>query len=756
MANNYTFDGIKQLIKDRLSLKSSWKKTLFYGTYERIIDAVAFGIDKLVYLSEFLYKESNYETATKISSLLTKAKPLLYKSYRKKGATGIVSLSGSSTFSSTYRYAGSQVYLPRWTVMTDTNKSLSVYTIEDYYYYTGTIGSLNLSVVQGVPKQYTYVASGEDNETFTIYDNSIDNDEIEIFIVDSSGNILDTVDIVDNLYFVYNTTAYSCEVSTSLDQQSVEFKFGDNVTSRKLLAGERVLVKYAQTDGADGDINTQDIITTFQNTIYDSNGSAVTLYLTNDEAITGGSDVETLESIRENANHLFFTGYRLGSEDDWSALLASVSYVYKAIVWTISTVGGSSAVAEQNQVFITAISSDGENLTTAQQTDLIADYINAKKCLTESVSFEDFQKIYLKFEVIAKIQNKSITVMDAAIKQALEDNYGILNSDFQKSIYESNFYSVINNVEDLVHHTTTVYYIEKNVSALLSNYTVWPSYTSDYTSIAENQIYLLESTLKIWIKRKIAGTWLTVQQIGYTDTVDNTIIYGMNGYTINGGSILYSENQISYSIYSIINNAPVNLIPTASSDFSTDGTSYWTASFGTFTWNGIALQDATYTSSGSTGSNSIYKNTLTHAGLTYTITFRAKSTTLTSKPAVYLGTTLATANVQPDLTAVYQNYSFTCLAPDEVAQSLIISFGNTLAVGADVTIDDIIIIESLPSGSYGVKNPGDSDNNGYTIYLEYKTKDGNDQQINSVRIPGFQQISDIEPEDWVTTTLTYI
>ena len=749
----YTFDGIKQEVKNRLSLKNNWKESLYFSTYDRIIDAVTYAIDKSVYQSEFLYKESVWDTATKIESLLIRAIPLQYKAYRKKGATGIVYLSGDSTFSPTYQYGGFQVYLPRWSVLTDTNKTIKVYTTEDYYYYPGTVGNVELSVIEGTPKKYTYVSSGLESETFTIYNDSIDNDQFEIFIVSATGEVLNTVNVVDNLYFVYDTVNYSCEVTTSLDQQSVDFKFGDGITARKLVPGEYILVKYAETSGADGDIGSTGVITTFQDTIYDSSGNTVTLYLTNEEAITGGSDVEDIESIRQNAPNLFFSGYRLGSEGDWSTLLASVSYVYKAIVWTISSVGGSSASAEQNQVFITAISSEGENLTTAQQEDLIDNYINEKKCLTEAVSFQDFEKIYTKFEIVGKIQNKTITVMDQLIKQTLYDNYGVINTDFQTSIYDSNFYSVINNIEDVVRHTTTSYYIEKDLSPLITNRKIFPSYTSEYTTILERQIYLLEDTVKLWIKRKVAGAWLDLMQMGYTDTTDNTLILGMNGYSISNGSILYSQNELDWSIDTIINNDPQNLIPAISSSFITDGTEWWSKTNGSLQWN---TSEAYYTANGNTGTNSIYRNSLVLTGLTYTIKFKAKSATMTSKPEVYLDTTKATETACPNLTTSYQDYEFECLAPDVSTNSLILKFGTSLTNGTILYITDIEIVEKLPSGSFGVKNPADTDEDGYIIYLEYKTKDGYGQQTNSIRIPGFNQISDLEQDDFVTTTLTYI
>jgi hypothetical protein len=609
----YTYDGIKAEIKAKLSLLSNWNTTLYYGVYDRIVDLLAYTADKLVYLAEFYFQESKWTTATKKSSLTKLAKWLSYVPYRKTGAIGTIQLSASSTFNQYYSYTGKEVLIPKWTRFTDTSNILNTYAIEDTYYYTGQIGSIDVNIKEGEPKQFLYIATGVVNEKIYIYSDSIENDIIDIQIVDSSNNILYDVNVTSNLYLINNVTDYYCEILNSPDDTYIYIMFGDDITSKRLSVGERVLITYADTKGSEGNITSSNVITVIKDALYDEDNTQAVLYITNTDNISGGSEVEGIESIRNNANNLFQAGMLLSSLDNWKTVIESASYVYKSVVWTVESLGGSTVVNDQNIVYVSIVSNTGEELTAAQEATLLEDVITPKKCLTEVVSFQTLQKIYVRFDITAKIQNKTISIMDQNIKTALSDNYGVLSTDFQTNIYESNYYRIIDEVDDVVYHSTQIYYMEKNIDASVSNDTLLPSYTSSETSVLDNQCYLVSNSFEIWIKLKIAGVWNNPLLIATSTGTTISAVAG-TGFTISGGYVNYTYNQYSFNIPEIIND------------------------------------------------------------ITHTI--------------------------------------------------------------------------------YGIQNPGDSDNLGYVIFISYKMEDGNGEQSNSIRLPYFYQITDID-ESFIDTDLSY-
>jgi hypothetical protein len=153
-------------------------------------------------------------------------------------------------------------------------------------------------------------------------------------------------------------------------------------------------------------------------------GNALTqsFFLRNTEAISDGSDYESIESIRNNGSNLFYAGYRCGTLADWKNVLESISYIYKATVWTVNDIGGSLLLSDQNKIYITAITSTGDELTFAQKSLTTEELTNNYKSDSEVIDFQSLIKIYPKFDITGKIQNKAITTQAQLIKDTLYVN----------------------------------------------------------------------------------------------------------------------------------------------------------------------------------------------------------------------------------------------------------------------------------------------------------------------------------------------
>jgi hypothetical protein len=545
----YTFDSIKTELKKELSLLSNWATTLYYGVYDRIIDVVSYGLVKDAYLANFLYREAGWLAAEKLSSLTKLAWMLDYTPHRKQGASGNILLSGSSTFSSSYIWAGSNVYIPKWTKFANTAKTIHGYCTSYTTYYTNTVGSLSIPVKEGSPKEYTYIAMGSVNEKIYLYSDSIDNDEVDIYIVDNIGTILSQVTIATNLYLLNDPDTYYSEISNSPNYDYISLMFGDNVHTKQLTSGTHILIKYAETTGVSGNITSSGSITKIDGILYNSVGEPVsTVYVTNSTTISGGTDYEEIESVRNNAPNLFGAGYRCGTLADWNAVLASIPYIYQGNVWSINDVGGSTLISEQNKVFITAINSSGTSITTAQQTTLIATLKEDYASPTEIMEFVAPTKIYLAFEVTAKIRNMSTSAMRQIIKDTLYNKYTTLKSVFATKVYQSEYVALISSLSNIIYHETNIKLMDYN----LGYSKIGEFFNAFYTSsVLEDDVLLIVNSPQIWIKRKVAGVWLDPVQIAYSS---GAAFIGMNGYTLSSTTIDYTEGTYSFIIDTVMNN----------------------------------------------------------------------------------------------------------------------------------------------------------------------------------------------------------
>lgn len=567
---DFTFSGIKQEFKDRLSLLSNWQKTLFYGVYDRLADVVAYISAKVVYVAEYLYREANWNTAQNRESLLYQSDYLSYTPFRKKGASGKVKISADSGFSGSYTYTGESITIPRWTPMTDDTGNIEIYTTEQKIYYKNTVGNLEINVKEGIPKEFTYIASGVADETISIYSDSIDNDEIEMFIVDANGTVLADIEIIgegdnpEKLFFVNDTDTYYCQISNNYDFKNVKFQFGDGITSRKLDPNERVLIKYADTQGDEGNIQNSAVITTIGKTLTDALGNEATIYVTNDEEISDGSDIEDIENIRFYAPRLFQAGYRAGGYNDWTTILENQDAVYKAKVWSADDIG-STDPDDLNKIFITAISNDGNALTSDQQ-DAIVAVLKDLKSVTEAIEWEPLKIIFLLAKIEAKVSNQPFEVIKGQVKDALTDNYGILKTDFQTNIYRSNYVNLLDDLTNIHHledETSEILHMEKTDASddefihTVSSHIIKVSYTSSDTSEKDNQIYLTPDTAEIWMRRKISSVWQDPVLIG--KDVSGTWVgqegdIGPSTYAISNSVINYTTNTVGFQVDTILNN----------------------------------------------------------------------------------------------------------------------------------------------------------------------------------------------------------
>jgi len=545
---DFTYEGILAEIKEQLALETNWANTYYFGVYDNMLSPVAYIAEKMVYAAEFYYRESNWETAQKIESLMTKAVYLDYSAYRKVGASGTLYVSANSGFSSSYVYTGNNVNISQWDEFTNANGNLNVYATADYVYSTGTTGNLSVAVKQGTPKSFTYFALGNNEEKVYIYSDSVDNTEITVHIVDANGVVLNDVSIMGvdvedkRMYFLNDPDNYYCEVSNATDFSYVQVMFGNGVNTKKLTQGERVLIKYAETLGVSGNIQNASIITAFKNTPQDVYGNDATLYVNNTAEISDASDLETIEHIRNHAPNIFQTGYRCGGSNDWVAVLEDHAYITNAIVWSAYDIGDTSE-ANMNKVYIAAISADGDDLTTTQKEDITTNYLKNKKSPTEIASFQDLEIIYAKFSVAGNISTGQTTVVDQAIKTDLDTNYGILNTDFNTDIYESDFYSVISDVDGISWHNTEIYTLEKDFA--YSTPTTAIAVSDLVTSGAVNQIYLTPDTFEIWVENVLSGEVTTIERAGYDLS---GVVLEDNGYNLSGASVNYTDNTFAFVI----------------------------------------------------------------------------------------------------------------------------------------------------------------------------------------------------------------
>lgn len=457
--------------------------------------------------------------------------------------------------------------------------TLANYIIIESPYYVETpnvnskilSGHLIIPVKEGIPKQFTYVSSGAANEVAPLYTSLSDNTDLDISLIDDEENVTDIVQKTSEIFLIEDISKYYCEVSNSSDYTYLNLQFGNGITSRKLLAGQRVLIEYAETKGAEGNILGSGMITKNSSPIFDANENVFVPSVLNITPIIGGKDLESLESIRAKAKNIFSAGFRGASKTDWKALLESIPSVLKAVAWAEYELTENTSEINGAIVHVGAINVGQKNPSLQEQAQFILQYLNPQKSITDIIQWERINIVNFRFFVDAKVEGDSFPNIQSQIQAALIDHYDILKNDFNKSIYHSNYTATIDELDTVLYHETYVEVIERS-----TNFPIILPSTAKKIAISKTiadepdplkQIYLQPLSMKVYLRRKIEGEWQARKLIGQAAIGD--IISGANGYTTTG-SFTYPLNEFFCTIPELV----LDDIPNTEPDFGDPGATF--------------------------------------------------------------------------------------------------------------------------------------------------------------------------------------
>lgn len=612
-------------------------------------------------------------------------------------------------------------------------------------------GHLYVNVKEGVPKEYTYKASGTANEVIELFDDSIDNDEIDIYIVDVDGEILHEVSVVTDPFLINDIDNYSCVVENKTDFSGINIIFGEDIYTRQLVPNEYVLIKYATTSGSSGEIIELNKINTIGSSILTSTGEVANLYVTNDESISGGTDYESLDSIKSNGRNLFGAGYRAGSKNDWLTIIKSHPSVYKATIWTEYDINKVEVSINQNLVYLSAISTAGEDLTVTEKSDISLNYLKDLRPITDVVQWQNLQVINIRLNLTAKIKLVTEDEVKNDVYTILNSNYGILNAEYKTNVYDSDLKAQIQNLDNIIYivdEDTAIYHSEKSevynaIDAALTSHEVVVSLPAVEESNPDNQILLTSGSVEVWIKRKISGTVYDEKQIAQCNSGTPTVLEGINGFNVAGGVVSYVSNIVSYNITDII----LDSVPPPEIDGSTYGYQEWS-----------------FTAPTTTASASGLNNDATVYNCTITVDGTPKAIAITGSAAQTIQTVIDEINSDLGASAVAGfnasggggNGSIKVTSATYGTSSSVLITDTDLfsnITNADASPDTAVA--GTAPGTFGVINPSESDSNGYWLRLVYRTENGNGDFTEDIRLPYFYNITNIQEDD-IFYTLSYI
>jgi DNA-dependent RNA polymerase auxiliary subunit epsilon len=329
--------GLKAALQERLNETGIFTDQLYAGSnLSQLIDILAYNYNTLIYYvnrtgSESLFNESQiYENINRLVKLI---------GYNPIGnQTSVLSF----TMSATQDMPVALYNIPRYSYMT--LGSISYSFKEDITLYHSITGieymediSKSKLFYQGRFIEYPiYEATGDENEIVYLLpgDNVIiDHFNIDVYVKSVSNEKWTQWTRTNSLY-LENSNDKKYEIRLN-EKQHYEIKFGNNINGKKLEEGDLVAVYYLMSNGKSGEVGVNALqagkLIRYTSTQYDEilqdvqyenitiipDEQLSNLIFDNNSSSTYYSQVEDVESIRNNAPKSYRTQYRLVTESDF-------------------------------------------------------------------------------------------------------------------------------------------------------------------------------------------------------------------------------------------------------------------------------------------------------------------------------------------------------------------------------------------------------------------------------------------------------
>ena len=536
---NFDFESIKERMKQYWSTTESGSNILLIGANSRILDTVAHEIESLAGYSAYNLNETRWNNARNRSTLLSMQGIHGYDAHRKIGATGVLKISASDTFSSP---PTKNILIPKWT--TFSNGDTFFVTIEDSVITTSD-NYIEVNVVQGEKKSQTFIANGGNFEFFELNNDSVENNYYDVFVDDVKYTEVNTIYDSEEEQLAY-------EIINKIDFSGIEIKFGGLFFGKPLINNNTIKIDFVETLGEDGNITEINSIDTVESTVFDIDDDQVDIYVTNEEALVGGGTYEDKESIRSNAPKIYQTGDSALRLSDYESIVQEFSFILKTSIWGADETlkdqnlnpWNNFIPTEQNVVHISAITNDGNNISTAQK-EIITNELNSKKGPTDLINFDDvvFVNFYFEIEAFVTDKNYTINTVKNNIENDLIENYSIENLDFFEKIYQEDYLSFIKDIDGVRHHDTEVkiYQIESFEASAFTS-----SYTLDLYSIREETVF-------VYVKDTTSSSNPYVL-IGQDN--GSGVFTAESGYDLTGSTINYENGEVGLIVVSGITGSP--------------------------------------------------------------------------------------------------------------------------------------------------------------------------------------------------------
>ncbi|MCK9369121.1 hypothetical protein M0R04_04135 [Candidatus Dojkabacteria bacterium] len=421
------FDQIKNNLKAFLKQQDTFTDYDFEGSGLNILlDILAYNTHYQAYYLNMVANESFLDTALLRDSVVSHAKSLGYTPFSKKSSNAFINFEvrsnsnevGTLTIPRGFSFLSNQIdgKSYKFIVLDDTTVTKS----NTSYYFE------NLKINEGQLLNYSYGFDQSSNpkQIFTLLDENIDTDTLMVSVSPSVGNT--SITFFNKAVDVTDVTANS-NVFFIQEQKNGKYQiyFGDNVIGRKVPDGGVVYVNYLATNST-GANKANNFIAT--NTLSDSLNESLTNFVISPVlAATGGSDRESVDSIKYSAPLSYVSQNRLVTYNDYE------NHIRKSYpnIDSISVWGGEREDPPiYGKVFISLKPKQNYYISEAEKDSIINEIVDPKSMVTVRSEIRDPEFLNILVNINVQYDPSRTSLTKESLKNTVRNAIIIYNNNY--------------------------------------------------------------------------------------------------------------------------------------------------------------------------------------------------------------------------------------------------------------------------------------------------------------------------------------
>jgi hypothetical protein len=307
---NLDFDSIKSSMKSFIASKPEFTDYNFEGsTLSMLLDLLAYNTYQQAYFASMIGNESFLDSAQLRESVVSKAKQLNYTPRSARGASTTLTIAITPNDDPDY------VTVPKdteWTTTID-GEAYKFVTPEAYTFYASESYTGQVTIKEGRPLTHRWTVDSNNSSRYIIPNENVDTSSIVVNVQTSASDSSSTrYNLASDITQVQaNSAVYFLQ---EIENENYEIYFGDGVLGKQPVDDNIIIASYRICNGTNGND-----VSTFTNP--STIGGYSTFSVTVDSATSGGSNNESIASIKYNAPKNFETQNRAVLAADYKRII---------------------------------------------------------------------------------------------------------------------------------------------------------------------------------------------------------------------------------------------------------------------------------------------------------------------------------------------------------------------------------------------------------------------------------------------------